>query len=322
MTVNAAEWIWFDGEWVRWEEATVHVSAHVLHYGSSVFEGMRAYETTTGPAIFRLDPHIQRLLNSCKIFRFDLDLTQEEICRLCVDIVARNRHSSCYIRPIVFRGSGGLSLNPMDCPVRVAVLSFEWGRYLGSEAIERGIDAAISSWRRAAPGAFTPLAKIGGQYVTNQYVSIEARFNGFSEGIMLDANGYVSEGAGENLFLVMSGELVTPPLSASILGGVTRDTVIRLAEHLGLTLRFEDVTREMLYVCDELFMTGTAAEVTPVRSVDRIPVGDGTPGAVTRMLQEEFFGIVSGKKPDRFNWLTPVPALEACDTMAASSQSA
>jgi branched-chain amino acid aminotransferase len=311
MALNRSEWIWLGGNWVRWEEATVHVSAHALHYGSSAFEGIRTYETSDGPAIFRLDPHIRRLFNSCKILRMDMAaFREEEVRRLCVDIVSRNRHQSCYIRPIVFRGSGSLGLNPLECPTEMAIFTFEWGRYLGAEAIEEGVDAFISSWRRPAQGTMAPLGKIGGQYVGNQFVSIEAQENGYTEGIMLDPNGYVCEGAGENLFMVSGGELITPPLATSLLEGVTRATVITLAQDLGLTVRFENVTRDMLYICDELFMTGTAAEISPVRSVDRIPVGDGRRGPLTKQLQDEFFGIVSGEIEDRHNWLTEVPQLE------------
>lgn len=312
MNTEHPEWIWYDGEWVRWQKATVHVTAHALHYGSSVFEGIRAYETAAGPAAFRLPEHMVRFFDSAKLLRMDLgDLTHERLTELCLEIVARNGHGACYIRPLAFRGPGGMGLNAMQNPSITAIISWEWGRYLGSEAIEKGIDAGVSSWRRFSPGSAMPRGKIGGQYVSNSLVSVEAAKNGFQEGIMLDHNGTVSEGAGENLFLVLGGELVTPPLGSSILAGITRNTVLQLAADQGLRVHQEVVTRDMLYLCDELFMTGTAAEITPVRSVDNIPVGDGHPGPVTQQLQQEFFGIVHGELPDRHGWLMPVPRTAA-----------
>ncbi len=308
MTTPHPEWIWHDGRWVAWDDATIHVSAHALHYGSSVFEGIRTYETVDGPAVFRLPEHIVRFFDSAKLMRMDLgELDHEALTRLCLDIVVRNGHRSCYIRPLAFRGTGTLQLNPTACPAVVSVLSFEWGRYLGSEAIEKGIDATVSSWRRLATGTGMPRGKIGGQYVSNSLVSIEASNNGYQEGIMLDQSGVVSEGAGENLFLVLDGELVTPPLGSSILAGITRNSILQLARDQGLAVHQEAVTRDMLYLCDELFMTGTAAEVTPVRSVDKIPVGSGEPGPVTRLLQQQFFDIVRGEIEDRHGWLTRVP---------------
>ena len=311
MTLAHPEWVWHDGQWVPWDSATVHVTAHALHYGSSVFEGIRAYETPDGPAVFRLPEHILRFFDSAKLLRFDFEgLTQERVVELCLEIVARNQHKACYIRPLAFRGSGTLQLNPEGCPARVSILSFEWGRYLGNEAIENGIDAAVSSWRRLSPGSAMPRGKIGGQYVSNSLVSVEASNNGYQEGIMLDQSGVVSEGAGENLFLVIDGELVTPPLGSSILAGITRNSIFQLAHDKGLRVHQEVVTRDMLYLCDELFMTGTAAEITPVRSVDQIAVGDGKPGPLTRLLQEEFFGIVRGEVADRHGWLTRVPQTE------------
>lgn len=308
MTSANPEWVWFDGSWTRWEEATVHVTAHALHYGSSVFEGIRAYDTQAGPAVFRLPEHIIRFFDSAKLMRMDLgELSHDSMTQLCLDIVTRNQHKACYIRPLAFRGTGTLQLNPAACPPVVAILSFEWGRYLGSDAIEKGIDASVSSWRRLQPGSAMPRGKIGGQYVGNSQVSVEAANNGYQEGIMLDHNGVVSEGAGENLFLVIDGELVTPPLGSSILAGITRNSILQLAHDQGLKVHQEVVTRDMLYLCNELFMTGTAAEVTPVRSVDRISVGSGKPGPITRLLQEEFFGIVRGEIADRHGWLTRVP---------------
>lgn len=311
MALARSEWIWFGGKWVEWDEATVHVSAHALHYGSSSFEGIRAYETVEGTAIFRLDAHIKRLFDTCKLLRMDMgDYTRERIEELCVDVVVRNRLKACYIRPIVYRDSGGLGLNPLECPVEVSIFAVEWGSYLGAEAVEQGVDAAVSSWRRFNASSAMPLGKIGGQYVTSQCASVEARQNGFAEGIMLDERGHVCEGAGENLFMVVDGALVTPPLSSSILPGITRNSVITLAEDLGFAVRFETITRDMLYLCDELFMTGTAAEISPVRSVDRIPIGNGGRGLITRRLQDEFFAIVRGTAPDRHGWLTQVPKFD------------
>jgi branched-chain amino acid aminotransferase len=318
MSLDGTRWIWHNGAWKRWEEATVHVSTHALQYGSTAFEGIRAYETTNGPAIFRLAPHVDRLFFTCKLMRMSLgDLTREAFAQLCVDVVARNGLESCYIRPMVFRGSGTLGLNPLGSPVEIAIFAVEWGRYLGAEGIEMGVDVAISSWRRFNASTAVPLGKIGGQYVTSQFVSIEARQNGFVEGVLLDERGYACEGAGENLFLVMNGALVTPPLASSILAGITRDTVLTLAQDLGVPVRYEPVSRDMLYLADEIFMTGTAAEITPVRSVDRLPVGSGTRGPVTRRLQDDFFGITSGTLPDRHGWLTQVPAAQI-ETAAAS----
>ncbi len=312
MAIEPTEWIFLDGEWKRWEEATLHVSAHALHYGSAAFEGIRAYKTPSGTAIFRLGAHARRLLDSCKILRMALpDYPQERLEQICIDAVCRNRLESCYIRPLIFRGSGPLGLNPLDAPVEVCVFAVEWGRYLGAEGIENGVDAMVSSWRRATANTSVPLGKITGQYVTSQFVSIEARDNGFAEGIMLDDRGMVCEGAGENLFFVFDGSLVTTSLSNSILAGITRDTVIQIARDLDIPVRFEPVSRDMLYVCDEMFMTGTAAEVTPVRSVDRIPVGKGGRGPLTQQIQERFFGIVEGRLEDTHQWLTAVPEFEA-----------
>jgi branched-chain amino acid aminotransferase len=311
MGINRSKWIWMTGRWVRWEEANVHVTTHALHYGSSVFEGVRAYETPDGPAIFRLHAHTHRLFDSCKIARMplgDTDFDESAIDEVCIELVRRNGHRSCYLRPLVYRGSGTLGLNPTGSPIEIVILSMEWGTYLGEDALKKGVDAGVSSWRRFAPSSLAPLAKIGGQYVSNQLVSLEARANGYVEGIMLDAGGCVCEGAGENLFLVDRGALITPPLASGILSGITRDSVLALARDLDIPVRVEEISRERLYICDEIFMTGTAAEVTPVRSVDRIPVGSGAPGPVTRRIQKEFFGIVSGEVPDRHGWLTLVAA--------------
>jgi branched-chain amino acid aminotransferase len=301
-----AEWIWKNGQFVRWEEATVHVTAHALHYGSSVFEGIRAYATPQGPAVFRLQPHTARLISGCKVARIDLPYTPDQLDEAILETIRRNGHESCYVRPLVFRGAGGLGLEGRKAPTEVVILTMEWGRYLGSEAIDSGVDVMVSSWRRIAPDTFASLAKIGGQYVNSQFISMEAHDYGFAEGIALDVNGYVSEGAGENIFLIHNNIVYTPGGWSSILLGITRDTVLTLLRDLGYEVRFEPIAREMLYMADELFFTGTAAEITPVRSVDRLPVGSGQPGPVTRRVQQEFFGITSGQMPDRHGWLTVV----------------
>jgi branched-chain amino acid aminotransferase len=306
MTISKTEHVWFNGRLVPWDQAQVHVAAHVLHYGSSVFEGIRAYETDNGPAIFCLGPHVDRLFNSAKVYRMEIPYTKEGIKQAIVDTVKANKHKACYIRPLVFRGFDSFSLDPRKCPVEVAILTIEWGRYLGPEAIEQGVDVGVSSWRRMAPNAFAAAAKIGGQYINSQLIAMEAVEHGYTEGIALDANGFVSEGSGENIFVVSNGNVLTPPLASSILQGVTRRCVITLAEDLGYRVREELIPREVLYMADEVFFTGTAAEITPIRSMDGITIGAGRRGPVTERLQAAFFGITSGRIPDRHGWLTLV----------------
>jgi branched-chain amino acid aminotransferase len=303
---NASDWIWYSGQFVPWQEATVHVSVHGLHYGTSVFEGIRAYETPDGPAIFRLADHMKRFMFSCKTMRMldEMTFSQAELENACIEAVSRNEMKSCYIRPLAFRDSETLGLNAAGQKTEVVIFVVEWGRYLGAEGIEKGVDVAVSSWRRVAS---SPMAKVGGQYVNNQQVSMEARRNGYAEGITLDTNGYVAEGAGENLFLVIDGELYTPPMAASILVGITRDSAAKIAADLGIKIHQEHIARDMLYMADEVFMTGTAAEITPVKSVDDLPVGSGKRGPITKAIQDEFFGIVQGQRPDRYGWLTAVP---------------
>jgi branched-chain amino acid aminotransferase len=304
------QYIWHNGEFIDWDQANVHVTTHALHYGSSVFEGIRAYSTPGGPAIFRLQPHTQRLVTGCKVARIDQPFEATELDNAIIEIMQRNEHEAAYIRPVVFRGAGALGLEGRQNPVEVFILTMEWGRYLGNEAIDEGVDVQVSSWRRIAPDTFASLAKIGGQYVNSQFITMEAKDNGFSEGIALDMNGYVSEGAGENLFVVVNNIVYTPGAWASILLGITRDTALTLVDDLGYEVRYEPIAREMLYMADEMFFTGTAAEITPIRSVDRIPVGSGKPGPVTKAVQEAFFGITSGQLPDRHNWLTHVRQTE------------
>ncbi len=305
--MNFGAMIWRNGEFVRYEDATVHVTAHALHYGTSVFEGIRAYSTPDGPAIFRLEPHNKRMLASSRIARLQVPYSVEDLNAAVVETVRRNGHDACYIRPLVMRGAGGFSLDARSYPVEVFIMTLEWGRYLGSDAIDHGVEVQVSSWRRLAPGTAASMAKIGGQYINGQLISMEAHDNGMSEGIALDATGYVSEGAGENIFVISDNVVYTPGAWGSILMGVTRDTVLTLLRDLGYAIRFEAIPRDMLYLADEIFFTGTAAEITPVRSVDRIPVGEGKPGPVTRAVQEQFFGITSGRLPDRHGWLTRVP---------------
>lgn len=300
------EWIWMNGQFVKWENATVHVSTHALHYGSSVFEGVRAYQTPDGAAVFRLQEHTKRLMNSCKIARIDVPYSEDEINNAIVETVSRNQHEACYIRPLVFRGAGPLGLEGRRCPVDVVIFTMEWGRYLGAEGLEQGVDVQVSSWRRIAPDTFASLAKIGGQYVNSQFVSMEAHDNGFSEGIALDINGYISEGAGENVFVILDNVVYTPGVWSSILVGITRDTALTILKGMGYEIRYEPIARDMLYIADEIFFTGTAAEITPVRSVDRLPVGSGTRGPITKAVQDEFFAITSGQKPDEYGWLTHV----------------
>jgi branched-chain amino acid aminotransferase len=277
-----------------------------LHYGSSVFEGIRAYAIGNNPAIFCLVPHMDRLFNSAKIYRMEIPYSKEEIQRAIVDTVSINRHQSCYIRPLIFRGAGSLTVDPRACPVHVVILTFEWGRYLGDEAIEQGVDVGVSSWGRMAPNTFPATAKIGGQYINSQLIIMEAAQHGYVEGIALDASGFVSEGSGENVFVVTNGRILTPPLASSVLLGITRTCILTLAQDLGYEVREERIPRELLYTADEVFFSGTAAEITPVRSVDGIIVGGGQRGPVTERLQGEFFGITEGRIPDRHGWLTVV----------------
>jgi len=306
MPFNNGPMIWFDGKLVRWEDATVHVTAHVLHYGSSVFECIRTYETVNGSAIFRLEPHMRRLMRSAKLARIDMQWTQDELMQAAVDVVEHNGQPSCYIRPIVFRGSEQFGVDGRACPTQVAIMSIEWGRYLGADAIEQGVDVGVSSWRRMAPGANMAMGKIGGQYVNSQFIAMEAHDQGFNDAIALDMSGYVSEGSGENVFVIIDNVVYTPPVSSSILAGVTRDSAMKILGALGYEVREQTVARDMLYIADEIFFTGTAAEITPVRSVDRMTVGSGSRGPITKAVQDQFFGITSGRLPDQFGWLTPV----------------
>jgi len=305
MPLQKTEKIWHNGKLIRWEDATVHVMAHVIHYGSSVFEGVRCYAPPSGPAIFRAHEHIERLLDSAKVYRMDLPYTRDELVTAMTDLVRANSVWPCYLRPIVFRGYGDAGVSPLNCPVEVYVCNYPWGKYLTQD--DSGVDVCVSSWTRIAPNTLPALAKAGANYMNSQLIRMEATTNGYAEGIALDANGYVSEGSGENVFVIRHGVLQTAPLGNSVLPGITRDSIIKLAREMGISVVEAGIPREMLYISDEAFFTGTAAEVTPIRSVDRIPVGKGNVGPITRALQREFFGIVNGTQPDRHHWLTPVP---------------
>jgi branched-chain amino acid aminotransferase len=304
--------IWHNGRFIPWDEARIHVLSHVVSYGSSVFEGVRCYETANGPAIFRLREHTRRLTESAKIYRIEnLGFSIDQLCEAQVELVRVNQLRSCYIRPIVLRGYGSIGVMPSNNPIEVYLACWEWGKYLGEEALTQGVDVCVSSWRRNAPGTMPTIAKAGGNYLSSQLIRMEADVNGYSEGIALDASGLVSEGSGENIFVIRDGKIYTPPIAAAVLGGITRDSAIKLAEARGIPVVEMNIPREMLYIADEIFFTGTAAEITPVRSIDRIKIGAGRRGPVTEQLQNDFFGIVNGTAPDRFGWLTPVPATVA-----------
>ena len=298
--------IWFNGKFVDWKDATLHVLSHVVHYGSSVFEGIRCYNTKKGPAIFRLEDHVQRFINSGKIYRMDIAYTVDDLNKGIIDTVRINNLNECYIRPVAFRGYNELGVYPLNCPVETVIAAWSWGKYLGVEAIEQGVDVGISSWRRMAPDTMPNMAKAGSNYMNSQLAKMESIVNGYDEGIMLDYQGMVSEGSGENIFVVLDGVIYTPPISSSILSGLTHDAVITLAEEIGLEVRQEQIPREMLYISDEVFLTGTAAEVTPVRSIDKIPVGNGSRGEITKMLQNAFFAVVNCEDEDDHGWLTMV----------------
>ncbi len=318
MDYKGAKKLWMNGRMIPWEQATVHVMAHALHYGSSVFEGIRSYPTPDGSKIFRLTDHMRRFVNSAAIYRMPLGYELHELVAVCKQVVADNDLvNGAYIRPLALRGYGALGLAPQpEHPVDVVVGAWEWGAYLGETALEQGVDVCVSSWQRVAPNTVPALAKAGGNYLSSQLISTEAKRLGFAEGIALSTDGTVSEGAGENVFLVLDGKLLTPPSTASILTGITRDTIMKLAGRLGLPVTEQAIPREMLYLADEVFFTGTAAEITPVRSVDRIPVGNGSRGPVTRQLQEAFFGLFRGETQDIDGWLE---GLDAPPAVAATA---
>ncbi|MGM0466548.1 MAG: branched-chain amino acid transaminase [Acidobacteriota bacterium] len=296
--------IWMNGEVIPWKEANIHIASHVIHYGSSLFEGLRCYKTPKGTAIFRLDAHTKRLYNSCKMYRIEIPYSQEELNQAIIDIIEINKFKECYIRPIVFRGYGTLGVDPLSNPIVTAIMVWEWGQYLGEEALKNGVDVRVSSWRRMAPDTFPALAKSGANYMNSQLIKMEAVLEGYVEGIALTNDGHISEGSGENIFAVMDGVLHTPPLSSSILPGITRNSVIKLAEEQGIEVKEDSIPREMLYIADEVFFTGSAAEITPIRSIDKIKIGTGQRGPITRLLQEEYFAYINGEREDINKWLT------------------
>jgi branched-chain amino acid aminotransferase len=301
--------IWHNGRFIPWADATIHVLSHVVSYGSSVFEGIRCYSTPAGPAIFRLREHVRRMVDSAKIYRMEnLGYSAEQLADAMLELVRVNNMDACYIRPIAIRGYGDIGVNPLKNPIDVYVACWSWGQYLGEEALAEGVDVCVSSWNRIAPNTLPALAKAGANYMNSQLIKMEALANGYAEGIALDTAGFVSEGSGENIFLVRDGKIHTPPLGASVLPGITRDSVLALARDLGIPVVETIIPRELLYIADEVFFSGTAAEITPIRSVDRIKIGNGRRGPVAEKLQKEFFGVINGAREDRYGWLTPVHA--------------
>jgi branched-chain amino acid aminotransferase len=314
MPIQKTDKIWHNGKWINWDDATLHVLSHVVSYGSAVFEGIRCYETKQGPAIFRLREHMQRLINSGKIYRMELPFTVDEFSSVACELVRLNNMKSCYVKPMVMRGYGEVGVNPLNSPIEIYMACWAWGAYLGPDALTKGVEVGVSSWTRIAPNTLPAMSKAAANYMNSQLIRMEAHFNGYAEGIALDTGGHVSEGSGMNVFLVHNGTIYTPPLATSILPGITRDTIVKIAEDLNIPVKEQVIPREMLYIVDELFFVGTAVEVTPIRSVDHIQIGKGVAGPITRKIQEEFFGITSGTKPDRHNWLTPVNAPVAATT--------
>ena len=298
--------IWMNGSLVDWADANIHIGAHVVHYGSGVFEGARCYDTEQGAAVFRLDAHIRRLYDSAKIYRMDYSVGPTALKEAVLDTIRANNYRACYIRPLLYRGYDSLGVNPFSCPVEAAILVWEWGAYLGDDALERGVDVQISSWGRGAPNRFPSVSKSTANYANSQLIKMEATLNGYAEGIALDPRGFVSEGSGQNIFVVRDNIITTPPLADSILPGITRDVVITLAKELGFTVKEETVPRETLYIADEVFFTGTAVEISPVRSIDKISVGSGLRGPITEVIQNRFFDVINGRNPDTHEWLTYV----------------
>jgi branched-chain amino acid aminotransferase len=306
MALTKSEKIWMNGRLVPWDQANIHILSHVVHYGSCIFEGIRCYETARGSAVFRLQDHIRRMVDGCRIYRMELPFSEQEIESAILETIRVNQMKACYIRPLAYRGYESLGVDPFPCPVDVAIAVWPWGAYLGAEALEKGVDVMVSSWRREAPNTLPAMAKASANYMNSQLIKMEALVNGYAEGIALDTAGLVSEGSGENLFIVHNGKLQTPPISAAILPGITRNSIRQLAADFGLPLVERNIPREMLYLADEAFFVGTASEVTPIRSIDKIPVGSGTRGELTTRLQTEFLDLVNGRVEDRHGWLTLV----------------
>jgi len=309
--LTPTETIWHNGRFIKWQDATVHVLSHVVSYGSSVFEGLRCYSTAIGPAVFRLPEHVRRMLDSAKIYRMEIPYSAEQLGDAMLEVVRTNNMQSCYVKPIAMRGYGDVGVNGMKNPIDVYIACWEWGKYLGEEALAQGVDVCVSSWNRMAPNTLPAMAKAGANYMNSQLIKMEAMANGYVEGIALDTAGYVSEGSGENIFVVRDGKIHTPPLGASVLPGITRDSILTIARDCGIPVVETLVPREMLYIADEVFFSGTAAEITPIRSIDRIVIGKGRRGPIAEQLQNEYFGIINGAKPDRYGWLSPVYAAAA-----------
>ena len=309
--LTSTEWIWRDGEFIAWADANVHVLSHSMQFGSSVFEGIRCYPTPAGPAIFRLEDHLQRMLNSCRIYRMEMRYGVDELVAATCEVVERNKLDTCYIRPMVIRGYGSAGMVPLGAPVETFIPCWPWGTYLGEGALEHGIDACVSTWNRMAPNTTPSMAKIAGNYLGGQLIKMEALANGFGEGIALGPEGLISEGSGQNVFVVQKGVIYTTPANGTLLPGITRDSVMTLAGDMGLEVREQLMPRETLYTADEVFLTGTASEVTPVRSVDRITVGKGRAGEITMRLQKAFLDLVHGRGEDTHGWLTHVKAERA-----------
>src|SRR5579862_4256651 len=307
-TIPKTEKIWHNGKFINWDDAKIHVLSHVVSYGSAVFEGIRCYHTTQGPAIFRNREHMQRLLNSARIYRMEVPFSVEELCEANLELIRVNRMNACYMRPIVLRGYGSGGVDPAGNPIEVYLACYEWGKYLGEEGLKNGVDVCVSSWNRMAPNTLPQMAKAAANYMNSQLIRMEATTNGYVEGIALDTHGQVSEGSGENIFVAYNGTLITPPLANSALPGITRDTVMNLCRDLGVPVAEQNIPREMLYIADEVFFCGTAAEITPIRSIDRAKIGNGARGPITKRIQEEFFAITSGTKNDRYGWLSHASA--------------
>ena len=310
MAIQATEKIWRNGKLIPWDDAQIHIMSHVVNYGSSVFEGIRCYFQPAGPAIFRLREHMQRLIDSARIYRIECDYDLEQLCDAACTVVAANGVWPCYLRPIIMRGYGEAGVNPFNSPIDVYMCNYPWGKYLGKGDVSEGVDVCVSSWARIAPNTMPAMSKASANYMNSQLIKMEAIVNGYVEGIALDVNGFVSEASGANIFIVRKGTLLTPPLGNSVLPGITRDAVIRLAEDTGIPMREQMIPREMLYLADEVFFCGTASEITPIRSIDKISVNKGITGPITLGLQREFFGIVNGTMPDRHGWFTKVPVKE------------
>jgi branched-chain amino acid aminotransferase len=306
MPFKEAPYIWMDGKFVKWKNAKIHILSHVIHYGSAVFEGMRAYKTSKGTAIFRLKEHVDRLFNSAKIYRMKIPFSKKKINEAILETIRRNKHKACYIRPVVYRGYNQLGVDPFPCPVNVSIATWEWGKYLGAGALEKGVDVMVSSWNRMAPNTFPAMAKAGANYMNSQLIKMEALKYGFTEGIALDINGFVSEGSGENIFVVKDGLITTPPLGSTILPGITRDSVLKICEELKIEVKEDMFLREFLYIADEVFFTGSAAEVTPIKTIDKIKIGKGKRGPITKKIQEKYMAYANGQEEDIHNWLTYV----------------